>query len=82
MDILEYIKSEHVVENESVTVLCKDFCSGLRTEWCGKNGWKCLPYSCMIGCEDQCIVAIDCVPTYELISRARNFMVFVSFQDL
>ena len=58
LDILEYIKVELIGENESVTVLCKDYCSGLRTDWCNENGWKCLPYSCMIGCEDKCIVAI------------------------
>ena len=43
--------------------------------------YKNLKSHLMIGCEDKCIVAIDCVPTFELISRARNCMIFVSFQS-
>ena len=80
LDILEYIKAEHFNGTQSVTVLCNDYCNGLVSGWCQKNGWKCRAHTNMIGSEDKYIVSLDCVPTFELISRARNGIIFVSFQ--
>ena len=81
LDILNYIKAENLLENESVTVVCKENCNSLIKDWCSQVGWKCLPYDHMVGCEDKCIISLDCLPTFELISRARNYFIFVSTQQ-
>ena len=81
-EVLELIKSDYKFPHESITLLYDiDHPLDENTkEWCSINQWKYFTMLEMIGCEDQMIVIFDCMPMFELISRARNQLVIVTSQ--
>ena len=81
--ILEFIKSSYIYKHESVTLIfnkyeLKDKRKNKVTKWCIKNGWNSKHYSYYFGCEDNVIVLFQCSMVFELISRARNQVIFVT----
>ena len=80
VEILERIKSNHVRMSETVTVLFhgEDGPNDVTKEWCDRNSWSYLDNHQMAGCEDQCVVLMDCPVLLENISRARNGLVIVT----
>ena len=82
-EVLELIKSDYKFPHESITLLY-DIDNPLldenTKEWCRINHWKYCTLLEMIGCEDQIIIILDCMPMFELISRARNQLVIVTTQ--
>ena len=82
-DIFNNIKDEDLLENENVTLLYDKY--GLPKERkekleqvCLKIGWKFHHYSHFFGCEDQVIILFECSLLFELISRGRNQMIFIT----
>ena len=49
-------------------------------EFCHVNNWRYFVGPEVTGIEDQCIILYECTPGFELISRARNQLIFVSTQ--
>ena len=81
--ILEFIKSAYISGNDSVTLIfnkyeLKNKRRNKVTKWCMKNGWNSKHYSYYFGCEDNVIVLFQCSMVFELISRARNQVIFVT----
>ena len=81
-DIFDHIK-EHILAHETVTVIYDKH--GLRNErmkdieqLCCKNGWSFHHYSHFFGCEDQVIILFECSLLFELISRGRNQVIFIT----
>ena len=82
-NIMGLIKRELVFEHETVTIIYDKF--NLRDErmenmnqFCENNGWQFHHYSHYFGCEDQVIVLFECSLLFELISRGRNQVIFVT----
>ena len=80
--ILELIK-EHLLDHESVTLIYNK--NGLTDErtarvhkFCIDNEWKFHHQSHYFGCEDMVIILFECDLLFELISRGRNQVVFVT----
>ena len=81
--IFKCIKNENSLEHETVTLLYDKY--GLLNErkekleqFCLKNGWKFYHYSHFFGCEDQVIILFECSLLFELISRGRNQVIFIT----
>ena len=77
------IKKEHILGHETVTLIYNKH--GLRNErrekveqFCLENGWTLHHYSHFFGCEDQVIILFECSPLFELISRGRNQVIFIT----
>ena len=49
-------------------------------EFCQEKGWNYRYWLDMVGCEDECIIAMDCMDT-ESISRPQNLLVVVTTPD-
>ena len=47
-------------------------------EYCLENGWRFQHYSYYFGCEDQVIILFECSLLFELITRGRNEVIFVT----
>lgn len=77
-EILSYIKSKYIQDHESVTLLNAYDCTDSVRDWCQDHGWRICSYVNVNGCEDQVIVSMRCNPTFELISRARNAIIFIT----
>ena len=79
VEVLEKIKEEHVIQDETVTVIHEHHpASKAVSDWCEKYGWRYLSSGSISGIEDQCVVVIDYEPSFEEISRARNLLVIVT----
>ena len=81
--ILECIKKDHILADETVTLIYDKH--GLRNErkenlesFCQRNGWRFYHYSHFFGCEDQVIILFECSLLFELISRGRNQVIFIT----
>ena len=81
--IFKCIKEKNILEDETVTLIYNKH--GLREErkesiekYCLKNGWSFQHYSNFFGCEDQIIVLFECSLLFELISRGRNQVIFIT----
>ena len=80
--IFECIKN-YLIGQESVTLIYN--IHGLRNErrqtveqHCVKSGWSFKHYSHFFGCEDQVIILFECSLLFELISRGRNQVIFIT----
>ena len=81
--IFESIKGKYIFEQETVTLIYNEH--GLSTErrenvetYCLQNGWNFQHYSHFFGCEDQVIILFECSLLFELISRGRNQVIFIT----
>ena len=77
--VLELIKSDHVLEHESVTLLYEYSIKPNILQWCSHNNWKCIKDLEFYGCEDQVIVTFDIgylMP--EQVSRAKNGLIILT----
>ena len=81
--IFESIKGRHIHKQETVTLIYNEH--GLRNErkqsvekYCLENGWSLQHYSHFFGCEDQVIILFECSLLFELISRGRNQVIFIT----
>ena len=77
--ILEEISESEEISGLSVTVIHsqnEDRYEGA-AEFCQEKGWNYRYDEDMIGCEDECIIILDCL-TRELVIRARNLLVVVN----
>ena len=81
--ILKFIEEKYILDHETVTLIFNEH--GLRDErkeniekYCHKNGWSFQHYSNFFGCEDQIIILFECSLLFELISRGRNQVIFIT----
>ena len=81
--IFECIKGKYILEHESVTIIYNEH--GLNNErkeglekYCLKNEWSFQHYSHFFGCEDQVIILFECSLLFELISRGRTEVIFIT----
>ena len=81
--IFECIKQDHILQHETVTLIYNKY--GLREErreaveqFCIQNNWCFQHYSHFFGCEDQVIILFECSLLFELISRGRNQVIFIT----
>ena len=80
--ILEKISESEEISGLSVTVIyenAKDRDEGA-AEFCQEKGWNYREVLDMQGCEDECIIAMDCLQS-ESISRPHNLLVLVTTPD-
>ena len=73
-------KLEKITLSRSVTVLYDDRYVEEDTEaakYCGQKNWDYRDYGHMFGCEDEVIIAIDCLEP-ETITRPHNLLVMVT----
>ena len=80
--ILEKISESEEISGLSVTVIYfepKDRDEGA-AEFCQEKGWNYRDWEDMQGCEDECIIAMDCLLS-ESISRPHNLLVVVTTPD-
>ena len=75
-NILEFIKNEYVLDNETVTVLSRK--SEATTNLCIQNGFRHIEDQYPWGIEDQVVVSINNSPGPEALSRARNGLIIVT----
>ena len=81
--IFEYIKEHHILDHETVTVLYNehelgnDRLENLK-QFCINDQWRFQHYSHFFGCEDQVIILFECSLLFELISRGRNQVIFIT----
>ena len=83
-DVLKHLDENYIKFSENKTILYQrsEFekrwqFSGMN-EWFTKNGWKCIEAQDITGCEDQCIVLLDCPLYPEFVSRARNQLIIIT----
>ena len=81
--IFEHIKGKYIYDHENVTLIYNEH--GLLDErreklhkYCIKNRWSFQHYSHFFGCEDQVIILFECSLLFELISRGRTHMIFIT----
>ena len=81
--IFKCIQGNYIQEHETVTLIYNEH--GLRDErrknlekYCLKNKWSFQHYSNFFGCEDQVIILFECSLLFELISRGRNEVIFIT----
>ena len=48
------------------------------SEWCHINHWTMLETTAVYGMEDQCVVVFEAGANLEMVSRARNALIFVT----
>ena len=80
--ILEKISESEEISGLSVTVIYyqpKDRDEGA-AEFCQEKGWNYRDWEDMQGCEDECIIAVNCLIP-EAISRPYNLLVMVTTPD-
>ena len=80
--ILEKISESEEISGLSVTVIyyeSEDRDEGA-AEFCQEKGWNYRDWQDMQGCEDDCIIVMDCLIT-EAISRPHNLLVVVTTPD-
>ena len=77
--VLELIKRDHVLEQESVTLLYEYPIKENIVQWCSRNNWNCFERFEFYGCEDQVIVTFDlgCLRP-EQVSRAKNGLIILT----
>ena len=81
--IFDFIKDDHILDQETVTLLFNEHELGNDRRqnmelFCIKNGWQFQHYSHFFGCEDQVIILFECSLLFELISRGRNQVIFIT----
>ena len=77
--ILEKISESEEISGLSVTVIYykrKQRNEGA-AEFCQEKGWNYRDWEDMQGCEDECVIVMDCLET-ESISRPHNLLVVVT----
>ena len=81
--IFKSIKEKYIPQHEAVTLIYNEHT--LRNErreivekYCLKNGWSFQHYSHFFGCEDQVIILFECSLLFELISRGRTQVIFIT----
>ena len=81
--IFDCIKEKHISDNYTVTLIYNEH--GLRNErreiveqYCLKSGWNFKHYSYFFGCEDQVVILFECSLLFELITRGRNKVIFIT----
>ena len=80
--ILEKISESEEISGLSVTVIHPrpiDRDEGA-AEFCQEKGWNYRDWEDMQGCEDECIIAMNCLQP-ESISRPHNLLVVVTTPD-
>ena len=80
--ILEKISESEEISGLSVTVIywrTKDRDEGA-AEFCQEKGWSYRDWKDMQGCEDDCIIVINCLGPEE-ISRPKKLMMVVTTPD-
>ena len=82
-DILNLIKKDHILEHETVTLIYDKYnLNELRQQevedFCHQNQWSLNHFMDYFGCEDQVIILFELNPLFELISRGRNHIIFVT----
>ena len=80
--ILEKISESEEISGLSVTVIYyqrKDRDEGA-AEFCQEKGWNYRDWVDMQGCEDECVIVMDCL-TPETILRPHNLLVLVTTPD-
>ena len=80
--ILEKISESEEISGLSVTVIyykLEDRDEGA-AEFCQEKGWNYTDWEDMQGCEDECIIVMDCLMP-ESISRPHNLLVVVTTPD-
>ena len=82
--ILEKISKIKEISGHSVTLIYNQDAESDRDEateeFCQKKGWYRRDWVSMQGCEDDCVIAMDCL-TPEAISRPHNLLVVVTTPD-
>ena len=73
--ILENVSQE--IPDLSVTVVYQRERDSEAEKFCQEKEWSYRYWEDMVGCEDQCIIALDCLLT-ESISRPHNLLVLVT----
>ena len=79
LDIVRAMSELEDMSDHSVTVLY-DTKDTSAAAYCEDLGWRYLDYDQMTGCEDEVIIAIDCLYP-ETISRPHNLLVMVTTPD-
>ena len=75
---LEILKEmEKLTTSRSVTVLYDEHEDTGAADFCNEKNWNYRHWKQMFGCEDEAIIAIDCVTT-EAIARPYNLLVMVT----
>ena len=82
-DILNLIRKSHILEHEAVTLIYDKYSlNEMRQkeveEFCLQNSWSLYHFMDYFGCEDQVIILFECNPLFELVSRGRNQIIFVT----
>ena len=81
--ILGILKKDHILEHETVTLIYDKFILNEERrievdEFCHLNKWSTIHFMDYYGCEDQAIILFEINPLFELISRGRNQIIFVT----
>ena len=78
-EVLDFIKIEHVLEHETVTLLYDEQQKQEIDKICQENGWRSIYWANIYGSEDQVVILLDLrVITHEFISRAKKALIIVS----
>ena len=75
--ILEKISESEEISGLSVTVIYRKDRDVASAEFCQEKEWNYRDYVEMQGCEDECVIVMDCLNT-EAISRPHNLLVVVT----
>jgi len=78
--ILEKISEEIPVLSVTVIYLERKDRDEGAAEFCQEKGWNYRDWEDMQGCEDECIISMDCLHS-ETISRPHNLLVVVTTPD-
>ena len=79
-EVLEKITESEEISGLSVTVIYDQDRDEGAEKFCQEKGWKYREWQDMMGCEDECIIALDCLMT-ESISRPHNLLVLVTTSE-
>ena len=79
-DVLDFIKTKHVLEHETVTLLYSSHQKQEIDQICKQNGWRSMQESHILGSEDQVVIIFDMGADPEHVSRAKNALILVTTQ--
>ena len=82
-NIFECIKEKYILEHETVTLIFNEHALANERrqnveKHCLRYGWSFQHYSHFFGCEDQVIILFECSLLFELISRGRSKVIFIT----
>ena len=77
-EVLDFIKIEHVLEHETVTLLYREQKQEI-DKICQQNGWRSIYWENIYGSEDQVVILLDLhFINCEFISRAKKALIIVT----